>query len=151
MDRTTAPPTFSVSRKRKAFHLLEEKSPEPEYHYPQHPQSASRPPPYPVDSSSPRSRASSLEERYRDRERHSLEYSNSDQPNASTSATVSGSVPIMSNSQNQEPSDPNRSVSTGPQLELPAGGLNRGFACLGCRKRKSKCVLSHSIGNISIL
>lgn len=30
----------------------------------------------------------------------------------------------------------------GAALGLPTSGLNRGFACMGCRKRKSRCVLS---------
>lgn len=145
-DRIPAPPAF-YSRKRKRLHLLEDASPELDYitlppinpplQHQQHPPHHQHTLPS-IRSSSPRSRSSSSDghDSYRDHHGRRLSEHSSNHHIASTSTAR----PLhMSDAHNQNPSG-SSSASNFAGLELPSGGLNRGFACLGCRKRKSKYV-----------
>ena len=147
MDATiSAPPAFAVSRKRKRLHLIEDNSPEH--------QSAQLPP-----QSQPSASASTSARRHHPH----LDHHHSSSPPVNQDQLVEGSSTTTrstntqhhhhhhrrrrssSSNNNMMPragsDDPQGGPSSGSaSLELPSGGLNRGFACMGCRKRKSKCV-----------
>lgn len=104
----SAPPAFAVSRKRKRLHLIEDSSPEPQ------------------PSASPRIRRTNSLDAHD--ELGSSEHSTSHYHSQKT----------MPRAGSEDGPGPSSHVHQHPALELPTGGLNRGFACLGCRKRKSK-------------
>ena len=129
MDATiSAPPAFAVSRKRKRLHLIEDHS--PEHQTSQLPSAIGT---QPSSSTSPSARR---------RQPH-----RSSSPDERDELVEDSSAPTTSynaHHRRRSSSDMPRAESDGPpgsaSLELPSSGLNRGFACMGCRKRKSKCV-----------
>jgi hypothetical protein len=154
MDATiSAPPAFAVSRKRKRLHLIEDNSPEH--------QSAQLPPTTtPPTQSQPSASASTSARRHHPHLDHHNSSSppddNQDQPVEDSSTSRSTNTQHHHHHRRHRSSSSNhnnmmsRAGSDGPQggpssgsaaPELPSGGLNRGFACMGCRKRKSKCVM----------
>jgi hypothetical protein len=129
MDATiSAPPAFAVSRKRKRLHLIEDNSPEH--------QTSQLPSAIGIQSSSSASTSA---------KRHHRHHSSS--PDERDELVEDSSAPTSTTAHHRRrrsSSDMPRAESDGPPgpatLELPSSGLNRGFACMGCRKRKSKCV-----------
>jgi len=146
-DTISAPPAFAVSRKRKRLHLIEDNSPEH--------QSAQLPPTTtpPIQSQSSASASTSARRHHPHLDHHNSSSPPDDNQVEDSSTTRSTNTQhhrrhrsSSSNHNNMMP----RAGSDGPQggpssgsaaPELPSGGLNRGFACMGCRKRKSKCVM----------
>ena len=138
MDGTiSAPPAFAVSRKRKRLHLIEDNS--PEHQTSQLPSATGS-----QSSSFP---STSARRHHLHHDHHSSSPDERDQlvenPNArATSTTANTHHHRRRRSSSDMPragSDTPAGPSSGPGLlELPASGLNRGFACMGCRKRKSK-------------